>query len=169
MNCDQFTVRMNELIDRHRAVDRASLLTGHSAVCRGCRSKIEAWRKIESVIDADAHSQLRVAEQVSPNRQVFRVAALAASLMLAVGWIRHQTVTDSREVSAAIEITPSTGLDVSDESRAAVQWLLSMHQRDWVAESMPTVRSVQEGVAPLGRSLMQAVAVLAVGGRGQAS
>jgi hypothetical protein len=42
-------------------------------------------------------------------------------------------------------------------------------QQNWVNRTMPTVRSMQEGVAPLGRTLMRAVTILTLGGRDQTS
>jgi hypothetical protein len=44
-----------------------------------------------------------------------------------------------------------------------------VQRRDWVGNTMPTVRTVQEGVAPLGRTLMRAVTILTLGAREQTS
>ena len=57
-----------------------------------------------------------------------------------------------------------TGTDLDPAS-----WWRSVQDRDWVGQTMPAVRSVREGVAPLGRSLMRAVTILAIGGRDQTS
>lgn len=48
-------------------------------------------------------------------------------------------------------------------------WWRRVQDRDWVGQTMPTVRSLREGVAPLGRSLMRAVTILTIGGRDQTS
>jgi hypothetical protein len=48
---------------------------------------------------------------------------------------------------------------------AAVEELWSRVQhRDWIDQSMPTVRKVGQSVAPLGRSIRKAVSLLTVGG-----
>ena len=48
-------------------------------------------------------------------------------------------------------------------------WWRSVQDRDWVGQTMPTVQSVKEGVAPLGRTLMRAVTILTIGGQDQTS
>jgi hypothetical protein len=42
-------------------------------------------------------------------------------------------------------------------------WWNSVQDRDWLGQTMPTVNSVREGVAPIGRSLLRAVTILAGG------
>ena len=69
-------------------------------------------------------------------------------------------VTETNNTSSTNDVQPS--LD-------ALEWWASVRERDWMAETMPAVRSVQQGVAPLGRSLLQAVTVLTVGDPGQTS
>lgn len=53
------------------------------------------------------------------------------------------------------------------EDRSAVEvkpWWRSVEPGQWIADTMPTVRTVQQSVAPLGRSFRQAVNLLTFGG-----
>tara|TARA_R110002049_G_scaffold2750_8_gene22159 strand:- start:78294 stop:78959 length:666 start_codon:yes stop_codon:yes gene_type:complete len=71
----------------------------------------------------------------------------------------------SSMTAAASTVTIATSANDSSihSTVDAAQWWQDVQQRDWVAQTMPTVRSVREGVAPLGRSILQAVSILTIG------
>lgn len=48
-------------------------------------------------------------------------------------------------------------------------WWQEVQGTDWIGNSMPTMQSMRDGVAPLGRSLVQAVTLLTRFGGGQTS
>jgi hypothetical protein len=52
---------------------------------------------------------------------------------------------------------------------AAEQWWQRVGGQEWVDRTVPAMRSVRDGVAPLGRSFIQAVTILAGGGGARAS
>ena len=94
-------------------------------------------------------------------------AAIAAVILFAVvGFLptkpaNQPIIAGASASSAALVQTPGE-LD-------PVLWWQSVQDRDWVQETMPTVRSVRQGVAPLGRTLVRAVTILTIGGEGQTS
>lgn len=50
-----------------------------------------------------------------------------------------------------------------------VAWWERVDGQEWVNQTMPTFRSMREGVAPLGRTLVRAVTILTIGSRDQTS
>ncbi|WP_372718552.1 hypothetical protein [Novipirellula sp.] len=50
-----------------------------------------------------------------------------------------------------------------------VAWFHDVQQRDWLGQTMPTVESFRDGVAPIGRSLLRAVTILTTSGKDQPS
>ncbi|WP_442507633.1 hypothetical protein SH528x_006562 [Novipirellula sp. SH528] len=50
-----------------------------------------------------------------------------------------------------------------------VAWFQDVQQRDWLGQTMPTVESFRDGVAPIGRSLLRAVTILTTSGHGRPS
>jgi hypothetical protein len=53
---------------------------------------------------------------------------------------------------------------LGNRSASVEELWLRVQQRDWIDQSMPTVRKVGQSVAPLGRSIRKAVSLLTVGG-----
>jgi hypothetical protein len=87
-------------------------------------------------------------------------------MVVGVAGSKFLTVVDQVAVT---ETTNTSSTNDVQQSLDALEWWASVRERDWMAETMPVVRSVQRGVAPLGRSLLQAVTVLTVGDPGQTS
>ncbi|GAA5506677.1 hypothetical protein [Novipirellula caenicola] len=50
-----------------------------------------------------------------------------------------------------------------------VAWFHSVQPQNWLGQTMPTVESFREGVAPIGRSLLRAVTILTTAGKDQPS
>ncbi|EMI18124.1 hypothetical protein RMSM_04939 [Rhodopirellula maiorica SM1] len=50
-----------------------------------------------------------------------------------------------------------------------VAWFHDVQQRDWLGQTIPTVESFRDGVAPIGRSLLRAVTILTTSGKDQPS
>ncbi len=144
MNCDDFEIRLQHTIDERVPLTSDVLLTGHADGCAACQDKLNVWLRIESVMPP----QPRV------SRRVPMAAALAASVLFAVA-LGSLLREDPKKIIVAETDSLLAQADPSG-------WWSQVRQRDWVGETMPAVRSVREGVAPLGRSLLQAVTILTI-------
>ena len=116
-----------------------------------------------------------ITRQPEPGRRRSLVACgLAAAILLAV--VLRMSLGgldgDSTVSLASLSLSPRSASEpVVDTSASLIvadtdptDWWRRVHGRDWFGETMPVVRSVGEGVAPLGRSLLQAVTILTIGG-----
>ena len=99
------------------------------------------------------------------------LAGLAAVMLFAMIAARDRSETNQTLVAQATDPGPrKTELaPAKDDDMDPALWWRSVQDRDWVGQTMPMVKSVQEGVAPIGRSLMRAVTMLTIGGRDQTS
>ncbi|MEM9586780.1 MAG: hypothetical protein AAGA03_05830 [Planctomycetota bacterium] len=124
------------------------------------------------------------AGQAEPTRLsgVRPLLAAAAAVLLAVGgWYAGRPIEVAAIATgpAKSEASPSnsavpTGAATSEittselavsglaygEGLAGDRWWARLSEASWLDQTMPTVRRVGEGVAPLGRSLLQAVSIL---------
>ena len=191
MNCDDFLARMHECIDDRLPFDEDRQFRDHADVCPSCRMQWNAWQQIASLVsasgDSDSEEDLPgVTAGKSVKRTKWRrlsVSAVAALILVTVVARRHDVgipgpsnavMTDRAAGIDAAEVTPInpparvTGSPLGDKSVEpgvdAAQWWQEVQDRDWLAQTMPTVRSLRDGVVPLGRSIMQAVSILTVGG-----
>lgn len=169
MNCDRFDQRMNLLLDEYQSIADDPVLQSHVLDCDSCHQKMKIWQQIDSI-------------GVSPptefsNRGLSwsRASAVAAALLVALlmSWSRR----GGDMVTARVESPPSASQQkAAPTSRNAAaelqpqenrldpsQWWESVEPKQWIAQTMPTVRTVQESVAPLSRSFMQAVEILTLG------
>jgi len=94
-------------------------------------------------------------------------AALAVAILIAVVGI-SPTKSNSKPILSDVTASSDTLAQATGELDP-VLWWRSVQDRDWVEETMPTVRSVRQGVAPLGRTLVRAVTILTIGGEGRTS
>jgi hypothetical protein len=96
-------------------------------------------------------------------------------MIIAVLTVDHQAVSTfpaehSQDGADIDQATAGSGLLAANQLNVdPVGWWRDVQDRDWVSQTMPTVRSMQEGVAPLGRTLMRAMTILTTGGRDQTS
>jgi hypothetical protein len=176
MNCENFAQRMYERLDQRMPPESDHQLARHASDCTNCRSQLEMWGKIAplmtpdtpvpgAVAEADLSADLKGLRAILP----LMTAGLAAAILIAVVGISptkpspQPTIVDAPTSSSTPILAQATGeLD-------PVVWWRSVQDRDWVGETMPTVRSVKEGVAPLGRMLVRAVTILTIGGEGRTS
>jgi Putative zinc-finger len=191
--CEDFRQRLNEVVDQRVDPREDRALRQHASRCPSCGCELEAWVQIQSIYLGWPQNQTNVGASPRNISWGILVATAAAILFGAVGSyfaLRDQPETlvsiDSNEplpqstqgselanfsVSGNTSSTNPTSL-TSDGSlisfgnrSTSVEdlWLL-VQQRDWIDQSMPTVRKVRESVAPLGRSLRKAVSILTTGG-----
>ena len=168
MNCEHFQRRMQTRLDNRWSLDEDSQMMEHSERCVDCLAQLNAWRSIELAIGLPVASKA-AAESSASRVKVWTAAAVAASALIAfsfVGGDRSEVVEPLAFANTTHSQTEAVDFQTTVQ---AVQWWETIRQRNWMAQTMPTVRSVQSGVAPLGRSLIQAVTILTVGDPNQTS
>jgi hypothetical protein len=162
---------MHHCLDLRESTEGDSELNQHARQCESCRAQLEAWRQIAAVIPGRVHRPGPDNSRTGFSAAWYAVAAgLAAALLLPLILARgeKQAVTPMiADSTVAGEHQAVLAQATGDVDPAG--WWRSVQDRDWVGQTMPAVRSVQEGVAPLGRSLMRAVTILTIGGREQTS
>ena len=172
MNCDQFARRMHDCLDHRVSLDRDLDLSQHADQCESCRAQLDAWRQIATIMPGGAHRRRHpTAHMPSARAWLTTAAGLAAAVCLALLIVaRGDRDADAPIVTdaAVTQEHPAVLAQATGEMDPA-RWWRSVQDRDWVGQTMPAVRSVREGVAPLGRSLMRAVTILTIGGRDQTS
>ncbi|HVA51484.1 MAG TPA: hypothetical protein VNH11_34395 [Pirellulales bacterium] len=101
MRCEDFEVRLNEVLDERRTISSADDLTDHVRDCGNCRSLARSYEAVfaglrQAAIPAEPEwvtrrvlAQLEPATVRLPWRRAATVLALAATLLLAVGlgWV----------------------------------------------------------------------------------
>ena len=175
MSCDRFDQRMNVLLDDHQSLSDDPVLQSHTSTCAACQQKLLIWQSIEGIGPACSPE---FSNHDSFNRA--RVSVLAAAFLIAVGLSWCFRVDDP--VAANLKLSDpmsqaAGGPGLVDSAESAVptereerrshldpgRWWESVEPQQWLAQTMPTVRTVQESVAPLSRSLKQAVEILTFG------
>jgi hypothetical protein len=159
-------------LDRRLNLDGDPELVRHAKACDDCNKQLETWQSIESVIVPAVDSPTNTHLEPVARGSLYPALAVAALLLIVFG-VTESNSYDVPDQVALTEMTESTG-DSSGPADIqanldALEWWASVRDRDWLAQTMPAVRSVQQGVAPLGRSLIQAVTILTVGDPGQTS
>jgi len=175
MNCEEFVQLMHERLDQREVPETDERLVQHARNCTNCQVQLELWCQIAPVISAELDvPQTVVRTQSSSDSQGLRAipplltAGLAVAILIAVVRIsppkpiQQTTIINAPSLSAPVLAQATEELD-------PVVWWRSVQDRDWVGETMPTVQSVKEGVAPLGRTLVRAVTILTIGGENRTS
>lgn len=170
MNCEHFYQKMQDRLDDRLGLNGDQDLVQHASSCGNCRSKLDVWLSIESVIGSPRASVATPAPKAS-RFPAYALACVAASVLIALTIVPRQQDRGSESRAVVSLSSPASSFDPIqvDAALQAAQWWSEVRGDDWVAQTTPTVRSVREGFAPLGRSLMQVVTILMVGESGQAS
>ncbi|TWU41527.1 hypothetical protein Q31b_29760 [Novipirellula aureliae] len=84
---------------------------------------------------------------------------------LAAGSVENHSAEPAARVAGSVtghfnRLEAADVLATRDPAIDASQWIRSVRERQWIDETMPTVHSLRDGVAPLGRSLIRAVTIL---------
>ncbi|TWU50863.1 hypothetical protein Poly51_41560 [Rubripirellula tenax] len=172
ITCQRFESRMQDYLDRRMPVMADEALVDHARDCVDCHQKWMTWQSIDSVT---LQQQLATQAQSESGRvrPISRLAIAAVVLMVAsVSAVRLIETDPTDEASSAAVLSSSTTTyAVSDTTLMAdvdpIAWWQDVRPGDWINETMPAMRSVREGVAPLGRSLRRAVTILTTGGGDQ--
>ena len=188
MNCDEFLARMHDHIDCRLPLDEDAKLRSHAKRCTSCQEKWNAWRRIASTLTGPNNRTASPPQTDVPNRRVpntlpikpsrtligFGLAVAASVMLMVLSWsfggLNNDQVGSSAITTTAMTVqnqgpdgSPSFAFLSRDPAISPDRWWEEVQQRDWLAQTMPTVRSVRDGVAPLGRSILQAVSILTIG------
>lgn len=176
MTCEDFVQRMHERLDQRKALEADEQLVQHARNCTNCRSQLDMWAKIAPLMKADLAVPVTI-DGMGSNADLLGLrvipplltAGLAAAILIAVVGI---TTTKPYQQTTIVNAPTSSSTPILAQATGEldpVVWWRSVQDRDWVGETMPTVQSVKEGVAPLGRTLVRAVTILTIGGEGRTS
>lgn len=174
MNCIDFQQRFHRQLDRRdRSIDVA--MQQHMRCCDRCRGQVQLWGMIEQTVQAPAASEPKawtrfVAGSLKP---AFALAVAASVLLMATRDFEApvQSLVADQDRASVIDESFTKGLEpaglVDWQAALATQPAIvpellwnDLRRRDWLAETMPTVHYVRDGVAPLGRSIKRAATLL---------
>ena len=147
MNCEQFQRRLDSLLDNHQDVGADPALQQHSHDCDDCAERLMIWTQIETCI---------VSRPQSHNSAWYSLFAVAAAILFCVT-LATQNESDRSEPPTLVATGEPSAEQVPWDS--AVFWT-AMRKQDWVDHTMPAMDSMARGVAPIGRSVKQAAAIL---------
>ncbi|MEO1524932.1 MAG: hypothetical protein AAFX06_05820 [Planctomycetota bacterium] len=149
MNCDDFQRRLDSLLDERQDVADDTLLRQHCEQCNECASRLMIWSHIESY-----EPPPRRGDTAAWNA----VIAMAAAILVCVTvtWRPDNNVMPQPAIVAA---TPESDTWEVDDWGSVEFWSVVQRQ-DWMDQTMPAVDSMARGVAPIGRSVQQAAAIL---------
>jgi hypothetical protein len=180
MNCERFDERMNAILDAHQSLADDPMIAAHSRCCDECLQKLVIWQQVDGLFPSRPIARTR-----SPrSRWLVPAAAAALLLTLTAPWRFWQ----DDPVAAKVVISATEPIDApmlraksvaelpsdaeprrpdsesrTDNDSDPHRWWHTVEPRHWITQTMPTVRSVQESVAPLSRSFRQAVSLLTFG------
>ena len=171
MNCHEFEDRFHQLADDRLAPHQDALLQSHADECDDCAELLIGWEQIDSaLLFSSVNEPEEAIRQQSDNsqrdqaRRVTRtvqfLASIAAALFLVVT-INGSKTTNNNEVKTTVVLQPEQATVVTDQAN---QWWNDIQPQTWLAQTMPAVQSVRDGVAPIGRSVRQAVLILTSSG-----
>lgn len=171
MRCEEFIEHLHQRLDQRLPLGSDRDLKLHAAKCEDCRAEMRVWLEITSLLQSDQSACVQLEDNPSSKRHPalapILATALAVAILIAVVGI-YPTKSTSKPILSEVTVSSGTGSLMTAELDPVVWWR-SVQDRDWVEETMPTVRSVRQGVAPLGRTLVRAVTILTIGGEGRTS
>jgi len=188
MNCDDFQLRLQNALDQRDSIAEDQTLLLHANQCPDCHAMMQTWSQIEAGLQRPATSNPEPEVISSSHRRSLSVIAATAACLL-IGFFVAQRFPTAGDPHFVADTGPRENLKIngnaatttrppvttprtlapsgvqqgshaaSDEMVAAAMWQ-SMQGQDLVGRTLPTVQSINEAMAPLRRSLIQAVAVL---------
>ncbi|QDT02703.1 hypothetical protein K227x_10810 [Rubripirellula lacrimiformis] len=184
--CDAFEDSVQRCLDQRQSPLADERLVQHAQLCSRCHQRLQAWTQVQSYVTRSETGLDSVAGGTALHAPIGRTgglsrrfgglmtAAVVAGLTL-TGWSYYrshsadQSVADASMLGDARLMSVADGSDIHLAGDDLLFWWQGVQQRDWIQQTMPAVRSVREGVAPVGRSLRRAVTILATGSQGQTS
>lgn len=179
-DCDQFADRLQRLLDQRADVAEDAWLKSHAQDCQQCEMDWEVWASIdqtlnlnESLEDTNAPAETHRLAPIRTKRILSTPSMVAASLVVfALGTVWAVRSSDPSLGNRAPTVaksdphaSPGGQGDIAMFAKNLGDGDLVLDHNQLIDHTMPTVRNVGQGVAPLGRSLRQAVTILTVGGK----
>lgn len=178
MRCSDFLDRLQRQLDDRVNPESDRELMRHARQCPACGEQLGAWRQVSQVLSRPSVSLDRVPMVASSRGPVFVRALQGLAVAAVLAWLvvpaSLPDASNGREESEVPSVAIPLVSQAGGQSQVGAdldpsRWWNQVQDRSWVSQTMPTVRSVREGVAPLGRTLMRAVTILTIGARDQAS
>ncbi|TWU26584.1 hypothetical protein Pla52o_04370 [Novipirellula galeiformis] len=181
MTCDEFMATLQDQLDQQESLLDHRGLQLHASQCEQCRGRWIAWQQIATVLPTHSLHRHPVSTRRLGHRNVMLGAILAMAASLLVAFLVPRSPEPAIAVVAAASspraperaVVPMNARPMNSVENATyllqtnpAVWLQDVQQRDWLGNTMPTVRSFGEGVAPIGRSLLRAVTLLTTSGNG---
>ena len=187
MNCQQVQAKFHQRLDERQSIQSDHQIIDHAKKCKICHERIALWLRIEESLLSDKTDsnqtpilQVPVKEQSlttqteneeGRGRRV-RFASMSlclatvATIALALVFVNNNNVIDESSVRSDLAVQ-SRAVHLEREqqdsslSDPTKNWFGDAHtQHGLLAETMPTIRSLRDGVAPIGRNLLRAVTLL---------
>ena len=178
MNCNEFQQQFQRWIDQRQTVPDQSIQE-HAGQCEACRRQLRLWQAIQpSLTQHDDSTNLVSHPTARKSMRSNAIVALAVTACLVIAIVKPRTsgpFVDSQSLTSIrppLAEMPSAEVNlsvVSDSQLRPGDWWDDIRDRDWVSRTMPTVRIVRDGVAPLGRSIQRAATLLTTAPREQTS
>jgi hypothetical protein len=192
MKCDEFQQQFQRFLDRRDRLPNRQMRE-HADLCASCRYQLQLWQRIETSLASESpHDQtpINIDSPVKASRSSRRVrqrptirggslVAAATAACLTVIIAMHRTSDPNMDTPRLTSMdTSQTELGTIEPSiglhRDPFLWWNELRDRewnsgDWVSRTLPTVRIVSDGVAPLGRSIQRAATLLTTATREQTS
>lgn len=187
MDCREFDQRMQSAIDDRRDLASLQDLNEHANECWECDHSLKTWLDVQRLYPSqgadDSNTTCFLAKQETiaslpsdsllDRRTNYRLAttlvgtAAIFALIIFLFPRNPETQSAAQLISHPGQLVEQTTqpnqaeLSFNDQSSLEAGQIWQMVQdQDWVGHTMPAVESVRNGVAPIGRSLLQAVAIL---------
>ncbi|MEO1617453.1 MAG: hypothetical protein AAFV88_16495 [Planctomycetota bacterium] len=180
MNCEQFHSRVNELLDERESLQSDAALVEHAEECRQCSQTLSTWSEIDSLCEIAQPPRLPSLWHSQPRSLLAAAAIVLIAVTLAVGWgndpnetrtMAQLSADQTESIAEPIVRSAGSSTAIVDETVARnaapdsarvipATWWKSVPHEDWVAEAMPSVQWVGDGVRPISRSMRRVIAIL---------
>ncbi|MEL6108576.1 MAG: hypothetical protein AAFU85_21430 [Planctomycetota bacterium] len=152
MNCDEFQRRLDSLLDDRADIASDPLLTEHSERCPRCAERLRIWSEIECCVSQPAPQSIR-----TDTRAWNSLISLAAAILLCATLLWRP----SKDPGVPTFVLGDRSVEASEiDPWASSEFWTAVQDQNWVDQTMPAVDSMARGVAPIGRSVKQAAAIL---------
>ena len=174
MRCDDFTQWLQQRLDDRADLSMPTEINDHVVGCESCRGQLNAWNQISSILPVD-RPPIRANDQPTSGRVNVMLWVSAAATVLLAFFVGQRLSSDAPvvvqvqlETQQRIDSDPESSITLPMSVDPASLWQ-DIQSRDWIAQSMPAIESVRDSIAPMRRSVVQAMTILATGGRDQPS
>lgn len=173
MDCNEFQRQFQRSLDRRDASPNREM-ESHANRCASCQHQVQLWQSIEASLASKTYQEPQTNHSKSIKSR--SIVAVAVAACLAITFAVQRTTDPITESQSLTSVGSQSVLTQSDltASIAGPQldpriWWNDIRDRDWVSHTLPTVRIVSDGVAPLGRSIQRAATLLTTAPREQTS